>query len=216
MKRTPLFLDPTRIPVFLYLPNLIGYVRAICLAIAMKNGPSSTVSLYLLFASFALDYFDGPCARYFNMCSKFGDLLDHFLDHITMFYLVLVTSGSDINIFLNFIANIVVALGYMLYYGHYFKHASDSNIVTRLVEEGNYWNLPSLLWSCNCIIIPFIKLSYHTEMGLGIKASTPLLDLADGLGLVVTVSYTAACLLGGEKSAGVKEKAGGWKSPRRQ
>ena len=129
-------------------------------------------------------------------------------------YLVYMTSASTVNIILNFIANIVVALGYMIYKGHYFKHSSDSNFVTRTVEEGNYWNLPSLLWSCNCIIVPFIKLSYHIERGLDIKSSTSLLDFADYLGLVITVAYTGACLVGGGGEAEQKDTKR--KSPRRK
>jgi CDP-diacylglycerol--inositol 3-phosphatidyltransferase len=226
-KKAPfIFLDPSRLPVFLWLPNLIGYVRvATLLAAMLASDPTSEFALNMLVASFALDYFDGPAARKFNMCSQFGDLLDHVTDHVTMTWLVWLTSKSpyNVNFYISVAAN-AVAILYMLYYGHYFKHAEKANFVQRLIEDNNFWNLPSLLWAANTIIIPgahwrtlarpqflsphallpcsrspaVIKLSFHakfSDLAGGAKASTPLLDAVDALGACVTVSYTVACIL---------------------
>ena len=40
-----------------------------------------------------------------------------------------------------------VALGYMAFTGHYFKHAAAANYVTSVVEANNYFNMPALLWN---------------------------------------------------------------------
>ena len=151
-----LLLDSARLPVVLWLPNLIGYVRIATLIAAMcAADPTSEFALNMLVVSFALDYFDGPCARAYNMCSRFGDLLDHVTDHVTMTWLVWLTSESpfNVNFYISAGAN-AVAILYMLYHGHYFKHAEKPNFVQRTIEQNNFWNLPSLLWAANTIIIP--------------------------------------------------------------
>jgi phosphatidylglycerophosphate synthase len=192
----PLLLDPARLPVWLWAPNLIGYLRVAALALAVAQpDPGSPLSVRLLFLSFALDYFDGPVARKLNMCSQFGDMLDHATDHATMAWLVFVSSDWRVNVWVNLVANLAVPFAYMLYHGHYFKHAAGGNWVTRAVEENNYWNLPSLLWAANCIIVPMVKLSFHAQRGLDAKASTELVDFADALGLCVTVAYSVAVWL---------------------
>ena len=78
-----------KLPVVLYVPNLIGYVRVITLVMgAMAESPASNTAIWCLTISLVLDYIDGPAARYLNQCSQFGDLLDHYADHLTMMYLV--------------------------------------------------------------------------------------------------------------------------------
>ena len=86
-----------RLPLLLWPPNLIGYVRVATLAAAMLTAdPASPYAVWMVAASLALDYFDGPCARRLDMCSQFGDLLDHYTDHANMLWLVWVTTrGSD-------------------------------------------------------------------------------------------------------------------------
>merc|ERR1719181_1620840 len=88
--------QPARLPVLLWPPNLIGYVRVLTLLAAVFDSePTSSYAIWMVAASLILDYFDGPCARRMNMCSQFGDLLDHYTDHVTMMWLVYVaTKGS--------------------------------------------------------------------------------------------------------------------------
>ena len=188
-------LDPERLPFWLYLPNLIGYVRwATLIAAMLEPDPASQFAVRCLVASFALDYFDGPAARKFGMCTQFGDLLDHFADHVTMFWLVHVTTTSAVNWWVN-LAACVATLGYMCLTGHYFKHAASSNWVTATVEAHNYFNMPAMLWNANCILVPFVKLSYACEHGLDARATTEVLDLFDYCGLIVTALYSGACVL---------------------
>ena len=184
------------LPVVLYLPNLIGYARvATLVAGMMANNPSSNQAIWCLTISMLLDYIDGPAARMLNQCSQFGDLLDHYTDHITMMYLVYATAANNtfgrINIFSSLLHNGSTCL-YMLCKGHYMKHGKG-NAVTRAIETHNYWNLPSLMWGFNTYLIPLIKMSYAHDHGLAIaSASTSLLDIADGLGMIVTLTYTIA------------------------
>ena len=122
-----LLLDAKRLPIALYLPNLIGYVRVISLVVAlMEEDPSSSTAIRAVVLSLALDYIDGPIARRLNMCTQFGDLLDHYTDHLSMVYLVYLgaNAGSTfgaINLAVN-VAHAVNSVVYMLVKGHYFKH----------------------------------------------------------------------------------------------
>ena len=126
------------------------------------------------------------------MCTKFGDLLDHVCDHVTMLWLVHCTTASDIDRAVNAL-HCGVALAYMAYTGHYFKHASTSNFVTATVEANNYFNMFSILWCANSMLVPLVKMSYHADKGLGPTEGTFFLDLVDTVGMVVCGVYTAAC-----------------------
>eukprot|EP01047_Picozoa_sp_COSAG01_P022288 COSAG01_NODE_1318_length_10746_cov_96.891425_11_plen_222_part_00 len=194
----------TRLPVLLWPPNLIGYVRVAALVAAMcEANPASTKSLWMLTISLGLDYFDGPCARYLGMCSQFGDLLDHYTDHVTMMWLVYVatdgadTMTGDVNRCISAVHN-TVAFVYMAYYGHYFKHTDKGNIVTRMIEQNNYWNLSAMLYAGNTILLPLLKLSLanaHPSITTPFQATTPLIDTIDVLGALVTTAYSFAVWL---------------------
>jgi len=230
------FLDADRMPFWLYLPNLVGYVRWWTLILAMNPGGTwplglggvdkfSQPAIWCLAISLALDFIDGPLARRYDMCTVFGDLLDHVADHVTMYYLVRITteplpwvpgvdaistlpaavenfgtalSAGKITYALSFInhavsaIHVVVALGYMAVYQHYFKHSKRGNFVTRAIEANNFWNLPATLYAANTFLLPLLKMSYVAEHGLSPLASTWLLDSWDYVGMVVTVSYTVA------------------------
>jgi len=67
--------------VFLYIPNLIGYLRfAFLFAIfpLYRTHPLLTVVFYAL--SQILDAFDGMAARHFNQSTRFGAVLDMVCD----------------------------------------------------------------------------------------------------------------------------------------
>jgi len=184
------------LPLFLWPPNVIGYVRVVTLIAAIQApDPSGAYAIWMLTVSLVLDYFDGPCARRMNMCSQFGDLLDHYTDHATMMWLVYVTAGSTtiwgpINLAISAIHNLV-AFVYMAAYGHYFKHTEKGNFVTKTIEANNYWNLASMLYCANCILLPVVKLSFAEKFNMkATEVSTPLIDIADMLGALVTLSYS--------------------------
>jgi len=187
------------LPLLLWPPNVIGYVRVITLVLAMlEPEPTSNFAIWMVTASLVLDYFDGPCARQMDMCSQFGDLLDHYTDHATMMWLVWVaTQGSSHPVsYANLTVSAVhngVAFVYMAVYGHYFKHSERGNMVTRNIEANNYWNLPSMLYCANCILLPLMKLSLAQTHGMKPYATTTrLIEVADALGAGVTLSYSFA------------------------
>lgn len=67
--------------VFLFIPNIIGYLRFVALFASFftyQNCPISTVLLYGL--SQTLDAFDGMAARHFNQSTRFGAVLDMVCD----------------------------------------------------------------------------------------------------------------------------------------
>ena len=190
-----------RLPLLLWPPNLIGYVRVLTLIAAMcEADPASAYAAWMLTASLVLDYFDGPCARRLNMCSQFGDLLDHYTDHVTMMWLVYVTTDGagtwgQVNLGISAVHN-SVAFVYMLLRGHYFKHSERGNLVTRTIEANNYWNPASMLYCGNCILFPLIKMSLaHTHGMRPFATTTSLIDATDMCGAIVTLAYSLAVWL---------------------
>jgi len=193
--KLPWFLDSVKIPMWFYLPNLIGYVRVIALAYAIAAPDSASAeAIRALLLSLALDFIDGPAARALRMCTQFGDLLDHFTDHATMFYLVAITTNSRLDYAINAF-HCAVAFGYMCVRGHYFKHSAGGNAVTRAIEQNNYFNMPSMLWNANTGLIPLVKLSYALEHGVPLSSSTELLNIINALGAIVTLAYSIAVLI---------------------
>ncbi|OWF37455.1 CDP-diacylglycerol--inositol 3-phosphatidyltransferase-like [Mizuhopecten yessoensis] len=67
--------------VFLFVPNIIGYIRIICIAVASLNMVSNhwIAVIFYMMASL-LDGLDGFTARKLNQCSRFGALLDIITD----------------------------------------------------------------------------------------------------------------------------------------
>lgn len=131
------------------------------------------------------------------MCSQFGDLNDHVCDHLTMMSAVYFTADTRtefgcLNLAVNAI-HCVGALIYMARFGHYFKHSKTGrNIVMNMIESNNYWNICSVLWGCNYMAVPLIKLSYASSHGLSPVESSGFVDICDFLGMCVCASYTVA------------------------
>jgi CDP-diacylglycerol--inositol 3-phosphatidyltransferase len=68
-------------PVFLYIPNLIGYLRIILALLSLALLPTSPQrAIFLYFTSCLLDAADGYAARYFGQSSGFGGVLDMVTD----------------------------------------------------------------------------------------------------------------------------------------
>ncbi|XP_021286126.1 CDP-diacylglycerol--inositol 3-phosphatidyltransferase 1 isoform X2 [Herrania umbratica] len=66
-----------QLSVYLYIPNIIGYIRILlnCYAFA-RCFSSKRLFAVLYFLSFVCDALDGWCARKFNQASTFGAVLD--------------------------------------------------------------------------------------------------------------------------------------------
>ncbi|XP_044508705.1 CDP-diacylglycerol--inositol 3-phosphatidyltransferase 1-like [Mangifera indica] len=82
-----------KLSVYLYIPNIIGYVRVLmnCVAFAICFSDKWVFSI-LYFVSFVCDAVDGWCARKFNQVSTFGAVLDMVTDRISTASLLVVLS----------------------------------------------------------------------------------------------------------------------------
>jgi len=68
-------------PVYLFYPNLIGYLRILSAIGAFAVATTSPYIFFILYAvSQILDAFDGHAARYFNQSTRFGAVLDMVTD----------------------------------------------------------------------------------------------------------------------------------------
>jgi CDP-diacylglycerol--inositol 3-phosphatidyltransferase len=89
------FLSPMSAPnIYLYVPNIIGYFRAIFTVWALAIAPTDpTLCLVLYTSSFVLDAADGHAARLLDQCSSFGAVLDMVIDRAsTSGFLVVLSS----------------------------------------------------------------------------------------------------------------------------
>lgn len=84
---------PSKLPVYLYIPNIIGYIRVLmnCVAFCICFSNKKVFSA-LYFISFACDGLDGWAARKFNQVSTFGAVLDMVTDRISTAGLLVILS----------------------------------------------------------------------------------------------------------------------------
>ncbi|XP_034679612.1 CDP-diacylglycerol--inositol 3-phosphatidyltransferase 1 [Vitis riparia] len=82
-----------KLTVYLYIPNIIGYIRVlmnvVAFALCFSNKKLFSV---LYFLSFVCDGIDGWCARKFNQVSTFGAVLDMVTDRISTACLLVILS----------------------------------------------------------------------------------------------------------------------------
>ena len=126
--------------VFLYVPNVIGYVR-LCLLMTSAlycfsdddspqlNGLKNlNVFITCYFLNFVLDGIDGPAARYFDQCTEFGYAFDMILDRI----------GSSLLFF-------KLALEFGLKKSSFGTCASTFWLLCMFLDIGSHW-LATLAW----------------------------------------------------------------------
>ncbi|KAJ8538429.1 hypothetical protein K7X08_027650 [Anisodus acutangulus] len=84
---------PKPLNVYLYIPNIIGYLRILmnCVAFAVCFVDKKLFSL-LYFVSFVCDALDGWFARKFNQASTFGAVLDMVTDRVSTACLLVILS----------------------------------------------------------------------------------------------------------------------------
>ncbi|XP_065831070.1 CDP-diacylglycerol--inositol 3-phosphatidyltransferase-like [Oscarella lobularis] len=89
--------------VFLFVPNLLGYLRVIlaiaAFALIMKH---PGLAAFLYFLSSFLDALDGHLARSFSQCSKFGATFDMLIDRCGTMCLLIVLAVIYSDYFLVF------------------------------------------------------------------------------------------------------------------
>ncbi|KAI8023730.1 CDP-diacylglycerol--inositol 3-phosphatidyltransferase 1 [Camellia lanceoleosa] len=84
---------PRKLSVYLYIPNIIGYIRVLmnCFAFYICFSDKKLFSV-LYFVSFVCDALDGWFARKFNQVSTFGAVLDMITDRISTACLLVILS----------------------------------------------------------------------------------------------------------------------------
>ncbi|KAH1224215.1 CDP-diacylglycerol--inositol 3-phosphatidyltransferase 1 [Glycine soja] len=83
----------SKLSVYLYIPNIIGYIRVLLNCFAFSQCLSNKILFSILyFLSFVCDAVDGWCARKFNQVSTFGAVLDMVTDRISTACLLVVLS----------------------------------------------------------------------------------------------------------------------------
>lgn len=120
--------------IFLYIPNLIGYVRiftALLSFILMKNHPVYTLILYGI--SGFLDAFDGYAARKFNQGTRFGAVLDMVTDRCAttslIAYLSLIYPAWT------FVWQVLISLDLASHYMHMYALLSSGSASHKNVER---------------------------------------------------------------------------------
>ncbi|CAK5074602.1 unnamed protein product [Meloidogyne enterolobii] len=77
-------------PIYLFYPNLIGYLRIIFALFSFAAMPTRPVAASIwYFLSAFLDAFDGYLARKYNQSSRFGAMLDQLTDRCTFLGLIM-------------------------------------------------------------------------------------------------------------------------------
>eukprot|EP01098_Paradermamoeba_levis_P005039 TRINITY_DN2138_c0_g1_i1.p1 TRINITY_DN2138_c0_g1~~TRINITY_DN2138_c0_g1_i1.p1 ORF type:complete len:216 (+),score=40.20 TRINITY_DN2138_c0_g1_i1:71-718(+) len=90
--------------IFLFVPNIIGYVRIALSVLSFLLAFKSPVLFSLMYAtSFLLDGLDGYAARSLNQCTKFGAVLDMVVDRVSTAGLTIVLSHLYPNFLFAFI-----------------------------------------------------------------------------------------------------------------
>jgi CDP-diacylglycerol--inositol 3-phosphatidyltransferase len=137
---------PSTTDVYLYVPNLIGYMRAI-LTIAFIHFSLTDwkIAITCYVASFAGDLFDGIAARALNQCSNFGAVLDMVVDRCSTACLLVVLSHQYPQYMFGFCCLLVLDFSSHWFHmycskGHHKAADSnkDKNIIVR-IYYGNYY-----------------------------------------------------------------------------
>lgn len=106
--------------VFLFVPNIVGYLRIILLWCSFYYIlDNHRLSLLLYTASYTLDALDGLTARLFNQASLFGSILDMLTDRVSTMCL-LMTLGHLYSSYFFFI-QILLAIDIVSHWLHFFS-----------------------------------------------------------------------------------------------
>lgn len=128
-----------RLPVALYAPNVIGYVRIVlsALAFAHHREPETFAAYYT--AAFVLDAADGLAARLLGQASSFGALLDMLTDRCATAALLTVAAAAR-----RAAAPALLALAFLDGYSHWLQFAAG--LVSRAESHKSAGRGAALAW----------------------------------------------------------------------
>ena len=127
-------------PVFLFVPNLVGYARVVLAAAGIYCMGIERLWMHgaaLYFVAFACDALDGIAARHFDQCSTFGAVLDMVTDRCSTAALFVTLAGLYPQFQLAFI--FLLVLDFASHWiqmvsakGHHKDIGEDRNLLVRL------------------------------------------------------------------------------------
>jgi CDP-diacylglycerol--inositol 3-phosphatidyltransferase len=128
--------------VFLFVPNIIGYLRLILYLFSFLNHTFGNwqlcISLYAI--AFILDEFDGRAARAYNQSSNFGAALDMVADRSATAGLCLILAQLYPNYLLAFIGAIALDIS-----SHYYLIYATGMLGKTSHKDSSEWSTNSLL-----------------------------------------------------------------------
>lgn len=150
-------------PVWLYVPNIIGYIRIILSAIAFANYRQPNIFFPYYFFGFALDAADGLAARKLDQSSLFGAKLDMLTDRCATSALLTILA-----VFYPNQAPLCLILVFLDGYSHWMQMvagtlagtASHKQAVRNPLLRLYYWR-PCLTFVCSlnemCFLVYYMK-----------------------------------------------------------
>ena len=126
--------------VFLYVPNLIGYTRIVCMLIAFAASLRSWKVFLVCYAlAFAGDTVDGLAARKFDQSSKFGGVLDMITDRVETAGLLAILGALYPKWIFAFLS--LMALDLFSHWYHVYVTCSVGHHKDSATLEGRHWLL---------------------------------------------------------------------------
>lgn len=178
---------PTMSTIYLYVPNIVGYIRVLmnCVAFAICFSHKGLFSV-LYFVSFVCDGIDGWFARKLNQVSTFGAVLDMVTDRISTACLLVILSQiyRPSLVFLSLLALDIASHWFQMYStfltgktSH--KDVKDSSSWLFRLYYGNRMFMAFCCVSCEVLyIILFLLAKSQTEDVLDVLASSRKQSLA--------------------------------------
>lgn len=184
-----------RLPVVLYLPNIIGYMRIVLstLSVRFHTSPHTFLTLYTF--SFILDAFDGLAARAFAQHSSFGALLDMLTDRISTCTLLTLISAHH-----RPSAVLALPLAFLDGYSHFLQFAAALAAGTshKSAARGRvlnlYYSRPVLTFVCTGNELAFIAYYMIISHAPGPVVALPLVPPAP-LANVLFAAALPVCIL---------------------
>ncbi|KAF8393908.1 hypothetical protein HHK36_020108 [Tetracentron sinense] len=154
--------------VYLYVPNIIGYIRILLNFVAFSQCFSNKKKFSILyFISFVCDGLDGWFARKFNQVSTFGTLLDMATDRVSTVCLVVIVSQfyRPCLIFLPFLALDIVSHSWQMCSTFLSGKASHKDVKdkTNWLLKAYYGNRIFMAYCCVASEVLYIILFHLAE-----------------------------------------------------
>ncbi|KAF9970515.1 CDP-diacylglycerol-inositol 3-phosphatidyltransferase [Modicella reniformis] len=139
--------------VFLFIPNLIGYIRIILAAGSLYYMPEHPKTCMVMYSiSCLLDAVDGQAARYYDQCSKFGAVLDMVTDRCTTACLLCYLASAYPTYALVF--QFLIALDVSSHYMHMYSSLTSGAASHKSISESSNFILRAY-YSNNNVLFAF-------------------------------------------------------------